>query len=103
MRSASFLLIVSYILCACGGKPYRASSSSMENTIMTGETFFVTSTDKFERNDIAVFENYSDDYNSPIENEPGKWKKKWMRMIYRLVAYSGDSIELRNGDLYING
>ena len=68
-----------------------------------GNLFFVSNTDKFERNDIAVFENYSDDYMSPIEEEPGKWKKKWMRMVYRMVAYSGDNIELRDGDLYING
>jgi signal peptidase I len=74
----------------------------MENTIMFGDMIVVTSVDKYERNDIAVFDSYQDDYTAPLE-EPGKYKKKWQTFIHRIVAYSGDSVEIREGELYVNG
>ena len=66
--------------------------SSMENTLQNGEYLLVE--DVFytpKRGDIVVINDYS---NTGIYNKP---------LVKRVVATAGDSIEIKNGILYLNG
>jgi len=89
------------LIYSCKNRFFRAASGGMENTIMTGQNFYVEPTEKFERNDIVVFNYFGNDYNSPTD-EPGKYKMHWEKRIYRLIACSGDRLEIRNGDVLVN-
>jgi signal peptidase I len=88
------------LLFSCGRR-YRAPSGSMEKTIMTGETFYVTPVDSFQRNDIVVFNYYGNDY-AAMPDENGNYKQHWEKRVLRLIAVSGDIIELKKGELYLN-
>jgi signal peptidase I len=100
MRRA-YLFIVLVCFISCKQRFYRASSGSMEETILVGQTFPVTLTDKFERNDIVVFTVFSKDYGS-LPDEDGEYKMHWEKRIYRLIAYSGDSLEITDGEVFVN-
>jgi len=69
---------------------------------MTGEVFYVKKTSHFKRNDIVVFNIYSEDYTA-VDEQTGKFKKGWQQWFKRLIAYSGDSITLKDGDVFVNG
>jgi signal peptidase I len=100
MRS-SYLLILFFFLVSCKGHRYRMPTGAMEETIMTGEVFYATPSEKFERNDIVVFSVFSKDYGSS-PNEDGEYKMHWEKRAYRLIAYSGDSVEIKDGEVFIN-
>jgi signal peptidase I len=95
--SATLIIFIS----GCKGKPFRASSSSMEGTIMAGDIIYVTRTHEFKRNDIVVFDYYGQDYSSPEKD--GTFKMHWSKRFYRLIALSGDSLLIKNGDVIVNG
>ena len=101
MKQVIILASISLCLIACGRR-FRNPGAAMEDTIKTGESFWVTPTHNFERNDIVVFNYYGPDYSSTDE-ETGRFKEHWEKRVYRLVAYSGDSVEMKNGELFING
>lgn len=69
---------------------------------MTGETFYVKRTSDFKRNDIVVFNYFGEDYNFPTE-EPGKFEMQWQKWFKRLIAWSGDSIWIKDGEVFLNG
>ncbi|MEO8405844.1 MAG: S26 family signal peptidase [Chitinophagaceae bacterium] len=96
------LLVCCYSLSSCKQRLYKASSGSMKNTIPIGKHFLVTSANEFKNNDIVVFNYYGNDYQHPSENEPHKFEQHWEQRVYRLVASSGDIIEIKDGDLFIN-
>ena len=100
MRQA-YLVIILLSLLSCKQRFYRAPSGSMEETIKAGEMFTVTLTDKFERNDIVAFNYYGPDYTSG-DGETGEVKLHWEKRIYRLIAYSGDSVEIKEGEVFVN-
>lgn len=89
------------ILLSCGGRYYKNSSSSMSETIKQGERFYVKKTSQFKRNDIVVFNYYGNDYSSQ-PNEYGEWRQHWEKRVFRLIAMSGDVIEIRKGNLFVN-
>jgi signal peptidase I len=93
--------LISIFLAGCKGKLYRAASASMETTIKTGETFYVSRTNSFKRNDIAVFDYYGNDYSSPPD-ENMHFKMHWEKRIYRLIALSGDSLQIKNAEVFVN-
>lgn len=96
------ILLSSYSFSSCKGRFYRARSASMENTIMAGEKFYVAHTDSFERNDIVVFDYFGSEYgSSPDEN--GNFIQHWEKRIFRLIAISGDSLQIKGGDVFVNG
>jgi signal peptidase I len=98
----AYLFIVLFLSFSCKQRFYRAASGSMEETLMVGQTFRVIMSDKFERNDIAVFDYFGPDYNKTDE-ETGSYKMSWAKRIYRLIAYSGDSVEIKEGEVFVNG
>ncbi len=73
----------------------------MANTIMPGQTFFVRYTNDFKKNEIAVFDYFGNDYSSPAE-EFGKFNQHWEKRVFRIIAWSGDTLEIKNGDVFIN-
>src|SRR6185436_15999 len=95
------LILLLVITISCKHRFFRAASGSMEETIKPGDNFAVTITDKFERNDIVVFDYYGPDY-STMDPETREMKLRWERRIFRLIAYSGDSVQIVNGDLFVN-
>lgn len=94
-----FLSIV--VLYSCKPRFFRSPSGGMENTIMAGQQFYVEPAEKFERNDIVVFNYYGNDYGSPTD-EPGKFKQHWEKRVCRIIAYSGDIVEIKNGEVFID-
>ncbi|HET6994178.1 MAG TPA: S26 family signal peptidase [Chitinophagaceae bacterium] len=100
MKKIHLVLLLVFTI-SCKHRFYRAPSGSMEETIMRGDNFTVTITGKFERNDIVVFDYYGPDYSSM--DETGQFKSShWERRVYRLIAYSGDSVMIAEGDLFVN-
>lgn len=95
------LFSVTSIFLSCGGRYYRNSSSSMSETIKQGERFYVKKTSLFKRNDIVVFNYYGNDYSSQ-PNEDGVWKQHWEKRVCRIIAMSGDIVEIKNGTIFIN-
>jgi signal peptidase I len=95
------LISISVLLFSCNERSFKTSAASMENTIMAGQKFTVVYTDKFEKNDIAVFNYYGPDY-SAMPEEPGKYPLHWEKRVYRIVAVSGEVVEVKNGELYVN-
>lgn len=87
---------------ACNGKRYRNPTTSMADTIEEGEVFFVKKTKKFKRDDIVVFDFYGDDYQRPLD-EPGKFEQHWETRLARLIAISGDTIQIERDEVSING
>jgi signal peptidase I len=69
---------------------------------MAGETVYVKKTSRFERNDLVVFNFYGEDYLT-IDDETGKFRKEWQKWLKRLIAYSGDTFYIKNGDIWVNG
>ncbi|MBL7744341.1 MAG: signal peptidase I [Chitinophagaceae bacterium] len=96
-----YLLFLLFLL-SCRGRFYRVPSSAMEGTIMTGEHITVIQADSFKRNDIVVFDHFATDYSSGPDEE-GNFKEHWEKRVHRLIAYSGDVLEIKKGDVYING
>ncbi|MEO5564126.1 MAG: S26 family signal peptidase [Chitinophagaceae bacterium] len=98
--SLSFLLFC--LLHTSCGRSYRQRSTSMEKTIMAGQKFTVHPSDSFERNDMVVFDYYGKDYSAPLEEDPRQFKMHWEKRIFRIVAVSGDIVEIREGYLFVN-
>jgi signal peptidase I len=73
----------------------------MEGTIMVGQRFYVTPTKNFHRNDIVVFDYVGEDYGS-INDETGKYNLKEEKRVFRLLAISGDVLEIKKGEVYVN-
>jgi signal peptidase I len=96
------LLVCCYGFFSCKDKFYKASSGGMKNTIPIGKHFLVSSASKFKNNDIVAFNYYGNDYQHPLEGGSSKFEQHWETRSYRLVASSGDIIEIKDGDLFIN-
>lgn len=104
MKSTSLIALAFGLLlfAACKQRFFRASSSSMEKTLKTGDQFMVTPKSSFNHNDIVVFDVYSNDYLSGPDEETGQLKKRWQKRVHRLIAMSGDTLLIRNGIVYLN-
>src|SRR5687768_7551253 len=96
-----FFSILIFLMVACKGRSFRAGSNSMESTIIVGDHFYVTRSSHFERNDIVVFNYYGNDYSAPPD-EFGKFEQHWEKRVFRLIAFSGDSLEIKDGEVIVN-
>jgi signal peptidase I len=103
MRITHLLVVIIVgAISSCKGKVYRAGSTSMSETIQQGEPFYVKKTSSFKRNDIVVFEYYGNDY-SKIPIDGIQFEQHWERRIFRLIALSGDTIDIKQGEVVVNG
>ena len=91
-QSIAVALILTLIIRTYVVQAFKIPSGSMRPTLMEGDKLFVN---KFlyrfkpmERGDIVVFKF------------PGEPKKDFIK---RLVAFQGETVEIRDGKLYING
>lgn len=70
--------------------------SSMEPTLYTGNKLIIDKiskiTNKIDRGDIIVF-----------DTTPEKTRKDKIFYIKRVIGVGGDKIEIKNGDVYVNG
>lgn len=98
---AAIITTGSVLLYSCKGRAFRQPTASMEETIMTEEVFYVNKTSSFKRNNIVVFNYFGEDYTSPTD-EPRKFKMSWQKWAKRLIALSGDSLEIKDADVFIN-
>src|SRR5204863_4194992 len=89
------------LLNSCRGKMFHQPTASMEETIMTSDVFYVNKTSSFKRNDIVVFNYFGEDYRRMTE-DPGKFPMHWEKRAYRLIAWSGDSLEIKDAEVIIN-
>jgi signal peptidase I len=94
------MLLISGVLSCINPLTYVIPSGSMEDTFAVGEKFFVTPSKDFERYDVVVYDKIDYDYSR--ENENGTFDKASQRFVMRLVAFSGDKLELRRGELFVN-
>ena len=68
--------------------PVKVEGNSMDSTLITGEKYLVNKLDTPEKGDIIVFKS---PYN---ENK---------NYVKRVIATEGDTIEIKQGKVYING
>jgi len=88
------------LILGCGQPRYRASSGSMMNTILPEQEFTVTRTDDFNRNDIIVFQH---EFPSWEADDNGERPIISGKKLLRLVGLPGDTLEIRDDQVYING
>ncbi len=101
MKLIPFFILSAVLLSSCRSRVYNIPTGSMEETLPVSSNILVKNSSSFQRDDIVVFSYYGNNYTvQPDEN--GQWPQHWEKRVYRLVAISGDIIEIRNGDLFIN-
>ncbi len=101
--SAGLILsLLVLILTSCKGKFYNMPSGSMEATLPLNTKAFVTETGQFKHNNIAVYYYYGDNFSKPPSAD-GQLEKQWQMRISRLIAMSGDTLQLKDGNIFING
>jgi len=86
-------LVLAFIVKTFLVEPFLIPSESMENTLMVGDRIIVEKIghylgEEYKRGEIVVFQT------SP-EAE--------VLLIKRIIAIGGDTVELRDGEVYING
>jgi len=83
-----FLFIVFQAVVIKGMRFYEVPSRSMEPTLYPRDRFITVKPKKIHRGNIIVFKD---------PTEPSSFDVK------RVVALAGDEVEIRNGELYLNG
>lgn len=103
LNSCIFILLIATMV-ACKGRRYKVPGGAMEKTIRANQTVYVANTSIFQRNDIACFEIYADDYSRPTHSEerPFGYEKSWQRWIKRIIAVSGDVLLIKDGDVFLD-
>ena len=89
-------------MTGCRGKFYNMPSGSMEATLPVNTKAFITETHQFKHNNIAVYYYYGYSFSKP-RTEDGQYEMEWQKRISRLIAMSGDTLQLKEGNIYING
>lgn len=92
---AAVLLLV--LLHACVFRWVSVRSTSMQGTLLPGDLLLVQRwplITGFDRGDIVVFRD-------PVQDRSGHWRRDLL--VKRIVGLPGDTVELRKGQLYVNG
>jgi len=77
-----------YLYFVKGMRFYEVPTQSMEPTLMPGDRIVTVRPSVYERGDVVVL---------PDPNAPGDF------LVKRLVALGGDTVEIANGSLFVNG
>lgn len=91
MNKSTFILTLFFsilLLKSCESQNWKVSTTSMEGTLTQGQSIRISPSVHINRNDIIVFKHIED-------NKEQYW-------VYRVVGQSGDKLEIKNADLYIN-
>jgi signal peptidase I len=89
-------LLIFWVIQSFIAQPYRVQQESMETTLNPDQYVLVDKLtphfDAFKRGDIVVF------------NPPQTWvQQNGQPYIKRVIGVGGDTVELRNGDVFLNG
>lgn len=79
------------LLSGCTGHTYRVTTESMSNTFNPGQILKLSKKTSIEKGEIVFFRN--------TRNSKGK-DETWM---FRVVASSGDILEIKDGNVFVNG
>jgi signal peptidase I len=79
------------LIAGCTGHTYRVTTDSMSNTFNTGQVLEFKKKVSIAKGDIVFFK--------PNRN-PKKQEETWL---FRVVASSGDILEIKNGNVILNG
>lgn len=101
-KAGLILALLALVMTGCKKRFYKMSSRGMEATLPISSRALVTETDQFAHNNIVVYNYYGDNYSKP-QLPDGQFEKKWQMYISRLIAMSGDTLQLKAGDIFING
>lgn len=104
LATGCFLFVVAIALFSCKNRSRSsyATGDSMSGTIKPGQAFYIEYRDTFQRNEIVSFNIYTYEYRLPPD-EAGYYPKAWQGQIFRLMAVSGDEIEMKEGIFSVNG
>ena len=89
-------LIIFWVIQSFVAQPFRVQQQSMETTLLPDQYVLVDKItprfDTYKRGDIVVF------------NPPPNWaQQSGQPYIKRVIGVGGDTVELRNGYVYLNG
>jgi signal peptidase I len=89
-------LIIFWVIQSFIAQPYRVQQQSMEQTLEPDQYVLVDKLtprfDAYKRGDIVVF------------NPPANWvQQQGQPYIKRVIGVGGDKVQLKNGDVYLNG
>lgn len=89
-------LIIFWVIQSFVAQPYQVQQESMERTLVPRDYVLVDKLtprwDPYKRGDVVVF------------NPPENWVQQGGQpYIKRVIGVGGDTIELRNGSVYVNG
>jgi signal peptidase I len=91
MLKKIYLILFTIILYACDNRAtYIEESRYMENTIKRGDKFIITQAGKVIRNSVIVYE-------LEFKDSPKK-----IKLSGRVVGLPGDTIQIKNGIVYVN-
>jgi len=89
MSHFKLILLISLVVGSCS-QTYNVTTDSMSNTFNAGQVIKMKNKASINREDIVFFRK---DYNS------GQGKETWL---FRVVAFSGDTVEIKDGNLIVN-
>ncbi|MGD0340293.1 MAG: S26 family signal peptidase [Bacteroidales bacterium] len=89
MNRIKLFLLIPLVVLSCG-RTYHVTTDSMSNTFNAGQVIKLKNKASIDRGDNVFFRKV---YNS------GERKQTWL---FRVVAFSGDTVEIRNGNVIVN-
>jgi signal peptidase I len=99
-------IVIFWLIQTFVAQPYRVEQQSMETTLEPNQYVLVDKLtpkfDSYSRGDIVVFNPVIRDgtCTSPITSDQGPDVTPYIK---RVIGEPGDLVELRNGDVYVNG
>ncbi len=89
MKQLFTFILTSMLLMSCDYLSMRMTSKSMEGTINEGDLVWVNPSKKINKNQIVAFNHYDEHLGEKI----------W---IFRVIGISGDKVEIKSGEVFIN-
>jgi signal peptidase I len=95
VETLALTLVIFWVIQSFVAQPFKVQQVSMERTLEPDQYVLVDKLtprfDRYKRGDIVVF------------NPPKTWTQADQPYIKRVIGVGGDTIELRDGSVYVNG